>query len=165
MKTLALSCLLVRQSYAFTHQAYRSSRQIIKLNGPQTNTEHLNSHVNCVLSSRSSGLCIHHGSIAKQYPNDKTTSALEMVPTYDGAPYLQTNATAVDQKDYDKEKRKTMKKRMNRIKVSMAISSMFVAFLFLIFISGPGQWRYYLAGGICAAVSHAITTPVDVIKV
>eukprot|EP01036_Dinobryon_divergens_P061155 gene61155-81527_t len=26
------------------------------------------------------------------------------------------------------------------------------------------DWRYFLAGGICAACSHGITTPIDVIK-
>mmetsp|Transcript_27178 Transcript_27178/g.44922 ORF Transcript_27178/g.44922 Transcript_27178/m.44922 type:complete len:410 (+) Transcript_27178:174-1403(+) len=30
--------------------------------------------------------------------------------------------------------------------------------------SPPGSWRYFLAGGLCAASSHAIPTPVDVIK-
>ena len=32
-------------------------------------------------------------------------------------------------------------------------------------ISPSGAWRYYLAGGICASTSHAITTPIDVVKV
>jgi len=31
-------------------------------------------------------------------------------------------------------------------------------------ISPSGAWRYYLAGGICASTSHAITTPIDVVK-
>lgn len=35
----------------------------------------------------------------------------------------------------------------------------------LLAVSGPGAWRYFLAGGICAATSHAITTPIDVVKV
>ena len=26
------------------------------------------------------------------------------------------------------------------------------------------DWRYFLAGGICAATSHGITTPIDVVK-
>ena len=26
------------------------------------------------------------------------------------------------------------------------------------------DWRYFLAGGICAACSHGITTPIDVVK-
>jgi len=29
---------------------------------------------------------------------------------------------------------------------------------------GAGGWRYYLAGGICAAVSHLVPVPVDVVK-
>ena len=29
----------------------------------------------------------------------------------------------------------------------------------------PGSWRYFAAGGICAATSHTIPTPIDVIKV
>lgn len=35
----------------------------------------------------------------------------------------------------------------------------------LLMYSSPGAWRYFLAGGICAATSHAIPTPVDVVKV
>eukprot|EP00956_Cyclotella_meneghiniana_P044506 scaffold320763_cov76-Cyclotella_meneghiniana.AAC.1 len=43
------------------------------------------------------------------------------------------------------------------------------AFLFLAVgaistYSPAGCWRYYLAGGICASTSHAITTPIDVVK-
>ena len=30
--------------------------------------------------------------------------------------------------------------------------------------SNSGAWRYYLAGGICAAVSHLVPVPVDVVK-
>lgn len=30
--------------------------------------------------------------------------------------------------------------------------------------SGGGAWRYYLAGGVCAAFSHAIPVPIDVVK-
>lgn len=39
------------------------------------------------------------------------------------------------------------------------------AFLLLALFSAPGSWRYFLAGGVCAATSHAIPTPIDVIKV
>ena len=35
----------------------------------------------------------------------------------------------------------------------------------IIFLTAPGAWRYFCAGGICAATSHAIPTPIDVIKV
>ena len=31
--------------------------------------------------------------------------------------------------------------------------------------TAPGSWRYFAAGGICAATSHTIPTPIDVIKV
>jgi solute carrier family 25 (mitochondrial phosphate transporter), member 3 len=26
------------------------------------------------------------------------------------------------------------------------------------------DWRFFLAGGLCAAASHGITTPIDVVK-
>jgi hypothetical protein len=39
------------------------------------------------------------------------------------------------------------------------------AFCILIIASGPGAWRFYLSGGVCAATSHAIPTPIDVVKV
>jgi hypothetical protein len=43
---------------------------------------------------------------------------------------------------------------------------LFVAILYkLLKNSSPGSWRYFLAGGLCAASSHAIPTPIDVIKV
>ena len=32
-------------------------------------------------------------------------------------------------------------------------------------LTAPGSWRYFAAGGICAATSHTIPTPIDVIKV
>jgi solute carrier family 25 phosphate transporter 3 len=34
----------------------------------------------------------------------------------------------------------------------------------MIIMSGTGAWRYYFAGGACAAVSHTIPVPVDVVK-
>lgn len=40
-----------------------------------------------------------------------------------------------------------------------------VVVLAVLKISPSGSWRYYLAGGICASTSHAITTPIDVVKV
>ena len=41
----------------------------------------------------------------------------------------------------------------------------FSSLLGLLAMSSTGSWRYFLAGGICAAVSHSIPTPVDVVKV
>lgn len=54
--------------------------------------------------------------------------------------------------------------RRNRMKVSLAFCGFLAVFFKLMFSCGEGSWRYFLAGGICAAVSHSITTPVDVIK-
>ena len=52
-------------------------------------------------------------------------------------------------------------------KVSMAAAGItgITAFALLILVSGPGSWRFFLAGGLCAAASHAIPTPIDVVKV
>lgn len=55
--------------------------------------------------------------------------------------------------------------RTDRILVTLMSAAMFMAFAELMSISGPGAWRYFLAGGICASTSHAITTPIDVVKV
>jgi hypothetical protein len=41
----------------------------------------------------------------------------------------------------------------------------FFSFYFLLAFSGPGAWRFFLAGGLCAAASHAVPTPIDVVKV
>lgn len=38
------------------------------------------------------------------------------------------------------------------------------AFLAIVLKSSPGSWRFFLAGGLCAAISHTIPTPVDVVK-
>ena len=56
-------------------------------------------------------------------------------------------------------------KSENKKKVTAVVTALLAACSALIVFSGKGAWRYYLAGGICAAFSHAVTTPVDVIKV
>jgi len=48
--------------------------------------------------------------------------------------------------------------------VAITIAAAFLAFVGLLKAAGQGGWRYFLAGGICAATSHALTTPVDVVK-
>jgi solute carrier family 25 phosphate transporter 3 len=52
-------------------------------------------------------------------------------------------------------------------KAILACSVIFAmgAFSGLLAVSPIGCWRYFVAGGACAAVSHAIPTPVDVVKV
>jgi uncharacterized membrane protein (DUF2068 family) len=52
-----------------------------------------------------------------------------------------------------------------QVTLTLSLTALFVAFATLILLSGSGAWRFYLAGGICAAISHGITTPIDVIKV
>ena len=50
--------------------------------------------------------------------------------------------------------------------VVAGITLLFSLVVLAVFKFSPGGcWRYYLAGGICASTSHAITTPIDVVKV
>jgi len=44
------------------------------------------------------------------------------------------------------------------------VTAMSAAFVWLVSVSGPGGWKYYLAGGLCAAASHVIPVPIDVVK-
>ena len=55
-----------------------------------------------------------------------------------------------------------MEERAFFAKVTVLFSLVVLAVLKM---SPNGCWRYYLAGGICASTSHAITTPIDVVKV
>jgi len=48
--------------------------------------------------------------------------------------------------------------------IGVTVASLTAFMSVLMKFSGPGAWRYYLAGGVCAAVSHAIPVPIDVIK-
>mmetsp|Transcript_9826 Transcript_9826/g.12763 ORF Transcript_9826/g.12763 Transcript_9826/m.12763 type:complete len:438 (-) Transcript_9826:1452-2765(-) len=41
---------------------------------------------------------------------------------------------------------------------------LFASFAILLTLLPTGGWRYFLAGGVCASTSHAIATPIDVIK-
>eukprot|EP00980_Cylindrotheca_fusiformis_P008067 scaffold1720_cov226-Cylindrotheca_fusiformis.AAC.1 len=51
-------------------------------------------------------------------------------------------------------------------KIILASSALLAigAFASLLVVSSVGSWRYFVAGGVCAAFSHAIPTPVDVVK-
>jgi solute carrier family 25 phosphate transporter 3 len=48
--------------------------------------------------------------------------------------------------------------------VSLFCAAAAATFGWIVRWSGPGAWRFYLAGGICAAVSHVIPVPIDVVK-
>jgi solute carrier family 25 (mitochondrial phosphate transporter), member 3 len=52
----------------------------------------------------------------------------------------------------------------DRKNLSLAIIGTIVAVGTLIVQSGPGAWRYYVAGAICATASHVIPVPVDTVK-
>jgi solute carrier family 25 (mitochondrial phosphate transporter), member 3 len=55
--------------------------------------------------------------------------------------------------------------RNDKVVLASAAMATVVAFVALLSASGAnGAWRYYLAGGICAATSHAVPVPVDVVK-
>ena len=49
-----------------------------------------------------------------------------------------------------------------RIILGSAVLAMSTLLVFMVL--GSGDWRYYLAGGICAAASHIVPVPVDVVK-
>lgn len=48
--------------------------------------------------------------------------------------------------------------------LGISTGGLILALAVLLLFSGPGAWRYYWAGGVCAAVSHAIPVPIDVVK-
>ena len=63
---------------------------------------------------------------------------------------------------------KQAERRIDRgtiVKMATVSVSLLLVLLGLLSASGPGGWRYYVAGGMCAAISHAIATPIDVVKV
>lgn len=54
--------------------------------------------------------------------------------------------------------------RKDQVSLALVAVGAILAFTGLITFSGPGGWRYYLAGGICAAASHSIPVPIDTVK-
>lgn len=194
MKKLALSCVFIHQSYAFTHQLRLGSNCYMSKNSGSTLQPNY-MHRTTIESNRYNGQCRHlqkstslyadisakiTGSNAENFlDNELTNPSLSSMQQQQHVSnndksnnsnnsndaLSQNNPNQLDEDDQYKKQKRKIKIRSNRVNVSIAISSLFTAFLLLIALSGPGQWRYYLAGGICAAVSHAVTTPVDVIKV
>jgi hypothetical protein len=51
--------------------------------------------------------------------------------------------------------------RKDQILLALVSVGSILAFTGLITFSGRGAWRYFLAGGICAAASHTIPVPID----
>jgi solute carrier family 25 phosphate transporter 3 len=52
----------------------------------------------------------------------------------------------------------------DRIKLALITLPSILMLAMLYQISGFGTWRYYLAGGLCAAISHSVPVPIDVVK-
>ena len=48
--------------------------------------------------------------------------------------------------------------------ITLILCGFSMSFAGLVHMSGPGAWRYYLAGGLCAAMSHSVPVPIDVVK-
>ena len=54
---------------------------------------------------------------------------------------------------------------VDMLRVATFVGCTTTAILIMVFLLAPGCWRFFLAGGLCAAISHTIPTPVDVVKV
>ncbi len=191
MKKLALSCVFIHQSYAFTHQLHLGSNCHMSKNSGsawQPNYMHRRTSIE---SNRYNGQCRHlqkstsvYADISAKITGSNAENSLDIDQTNPSLSMQQQqhvsnndksnnsndrlsryNPNQLDEDEQYKKQKRKIKIRSNRVNVSIAISSLLTAFFLLISLSGPGTWRYYLAGGICAAVSHAVTTPVDVIKV
>lgn len=54
--------------------------------------------------------------------------------------------------------------RQDKIVLAGSSVAIVATFWILLTVSGPTAWRYFLAGGICAATSHAVPVPIDVVK-
>jgi len=54
--------------------------------------------------------------------------------------------------------------KKDQLIISTSLATLIMTFSLILKLAGPGSWRYFAAGGICAAISHAITTPIDVVK-
>jgi len=100
-----------------------------------------------------------------EHAENEDVQSLKISSMSDGEDVMSESLVANGEDEKRKRKKRLKKMReSNRMKVSLALAAILSAFWTIIYSSGVGAWRYYLAGGICAAVSHAITTPIDVIK-
>lgn len=70
-------------------------------------------------------------------------------------------SVALSKRAQDDDERVTL---TDKLAMGATLTTCILAFAFLLLKSGPGSWRFFLAGGLCAAASHAIPTPIDVVK-
>lgn len=77
--------------------------------------------------------------------------------------HLQGSATGLAAwvKKEEDEDRVTTK---DKVSMGATFLTAVMMFSFLLMNAGPGAWRFFLAGGLCAGASHAIPTPIDVVK-
>ncbi len=82
-------------------------------------------------------------------------------------PLVETDLHSISTHNHDvKSETSDMTARKQERAFLARVSVLFSIVVFsLLKMSPSGSWRYYLAGGICASTSHAITTPIDVVKV
>jgi len=53
---------------------------------------------------------------------------------------------------------------VDKIRIATVLGCAMSVVLAIVLKSSPGSWRFFLAGGLCAAISHTIPTPIDVVK-
>ena len=83
-------------------------------------------------------------------PNDDGTALSLSLSSSSSSPGTLSNTAALTSRDWQT--------------IGIFSSGTVLLLALLMQVSGAGAWRYYLAGGVCAAVSHAIPVPVDVVK-
>ena len=72
--------------------------------------------------------------------------------------------TLSDQGSANKSYSTTTLPRAEKVKFAFITFGVILSIAKLYQISGAGTWRYYMAGGLCAAASHSVPVPIDVVK-
>jgi len=114
------------------------------------------------------------GDISQQQQHQHQTQ--DVVATSAASESMEINTSSISSTGTKDEKKKASK--INKVEHAQneitsadkavlwtTVAGIVAAFAAVTQISGPGAWKYYVAGGICAAFSHGITTPIDVVKV
>jgi len=97
----------------------------------------------------------HHRSVQKDDSSSLTRNIT--VPTATWNSILTPSSPAISTEH-------TEMTAVDRLRIATFVGCAISAFLAIILKSSPGSWRFFLAGGICATISHTIPTPVDVVK-
>lgn len=97
--------------------------------------------------------------------NHRTSILLNQFPCRRHQPSATTSALQTASQSSDSSSSGVGISTTDKILVAVMAALSIFALGELMEIAGAGSWRYFLAGGICASTSHAITTPIDVVKV